>query len=405
MSERKQKLNILFIASYYYPYEIGGAERMLKIHMEGLKKNGHNVSLLTLGPKAVNVKQSEINNICVYRAPIKNVYWPKDPIKQNKIKKVIWHLIDIYNSRHNKDIDTIISKEKPNIIICENIAGWSPAIWKHIATKKHIPIIQITHDCAFLCTFGIMYRDGKRCIQPCLKCRFLTNSYRNNAKYVKEFVFVSKSQFDTFQRAKFPMSSSNIIYNAEPIKLEEKKNIWSGNRAMRLGLLATLSEAKGVLKLIKAFKLLKGDFKLYLGGNPISEVMHQQILDEIGTDKRITLCGYINSSKFFKFIDLTIAPSLAAESFGLIAIESCAKQVPVIASNFGGLSEIIKDGINGVHCNPTDVKSIANSIQKLYDKPSLYKQLCYNTIDSVRDFSSTNKMITNIEQLCYKNIK
>lgn len=404
MPENKRKLNLLFIASYYYPYEVGGAERMLQIHMEGLQRRGHTVSLLTLGPKANNIEQSKKNGISIFRIPIKNVYWPKSSLRHGKLEKIIWHLIDVYNPNYKHDIDFIINKVEPDIVICENIAGWSSAIWRHIAKKNNIPLIQISHDCAFLCAFGIMYRGGKRCNIPCSKCKLLTFSYRKNAKYVNEFVFVSKSQLNTFNEARFPMRSANVIYNAEPIMIEEKESIWNGKRPMKIGLLAALSEAKGVIQLIKAFKLLKGNFELYLGGKPISEEIHQNIIEEIGDDHRITLCGYVESYKFFKSIDLTVAPSLASESFGLVAVESCAMQVPVVASDFGGLSEIIRDGINGILCTPTDVTSIAESIQKLYDYPALYKELCNNTIDSVKDFISTDKMISKIEQLCYKNI-
>lgn len=404
MSDKKQKLSILFIASYYYPYEIGGAERMLQIHMEGLSNNGHNISLLTLCPKSNNIEQSEKNGIIIYRAPIKNIFWPKDTLKHNKIKKVLWHLIDTYNPKYNKDINSVINKVKPDVVICENIAGWSPAIWRFIGKRKNIPVIQIAHDSAFLCIFGIMYRNGKRCITPCKKCRALTFPYRNNAKYVKEFVFVSHSQLKTFKTNNFPMVSSNVIYDAEPITIEKKTDIWDGHRPMKIGMLAALSEAKGVFQLIKAFKLLKGDFYLYLGGNPISEEVNEQIHKEIGSDSRIILCGYTKAEVFFKSIDLTVAPSLASESFGLIAIESCAKQVPVIAPNFGGLSEIIKNGVNGLHCIPTDINSIASSIQKLYDNREFYNKLSNNTIDSVKEFTSTEKMISSIEQLCLKHV-
>lgn len=404
MLKSEHRLNILFIASFYHPYWIGGAERMLQIHMEGLNKYGHQISLLTLGPKSEDIEQSERNGISIFRTPIKNVYWPKDSSKKSKFKKALWHLIDIYNPRYNRSIDLVIDKVRPNIIICENIAGWSSAIWKHIA-KKNIPIIQITHDYAFLCIFGIMYRGGRKCTQPCAKCKLITLSYRKNAKYVNEFIFVSKSQLDIFKKAKFPMQSASFLYNAESLNIEKKKKIWEGERPMKIGLLAALSESKGVYNLIKAFKLLNGNFELYLGGEPISEDVRQRIIKEIGTDNRITLCGYVESSKFFKNIDLTVAPTLSSETFGLVAIESCAKQVPVIASKFGGLSEIIKDGVNGLYCTPSDVTSIASSIQRLYDNPSLYKKLCHNTINSVGQFASTDKMLSDIEQICYKHAR
>lgn len=397
----KRPLNILFIASYYKPYMVGGAEKMLHIHAEGLRESGHHISILTLGPnKSLDKEKAEID---VFRAPVKNVYWPLDKQKHSKYKKAIWHLADCYNPRHNRDIDKVIELTRPDIIICENIAGWSAAIWKHIGTKwKNIPIIQFVHDHAFICIFGIMFRHGTRCMKPCTKCKVFTAPYRRNAKYISEFAFVSQAQQKLFQASHFPMLSSSVIHNAEPIEMHNHESIWSGGKTMNIGLLALLSEAKGVLQLIRAFKLLRGDFHLYLGGNPVSEEFEKEIDREIGSDSRITKCGYVDSTAFFHKIDLAVAPSIWSESFGLTAIEACAQQVPVVASNLGGLAEIIKDGCNGLLCDPAKPSSIADAIQRLYDNPDLFKQLALNAQKSVSEFLSPKTMTSRLEHLCYK---
>ena len=52
--------------------------------------------------------------------------------------------------------------------------------------------------------------------------------------------------------------------------------------------------------------------------------------------------------------DLFLLPS-AQESFGLAALEAMACEVPVVASNVGGLPEIIEDGVTGFVCPPDAV--------------------------------------------------
>jgi len=56
--------------------------------------------------------------------------------------------------------------------------------------------------------------------------------------------------------------------------------------------------------------------------------------------------------------DLLLLPS-ENESFGLVALEAMACQVPVIASKVGGLPEVVRDGLDGYLVTPYDVRSMA----------------------------------------------
>lgn len=395
-----QPMRILFVASFYEPYMIGGAETMLKIHAESLARLGHHVALATLGPQKAIVKEKPVNGVSVYRMPTRNLYWP---VHNNKSywQKVLWHLIDCYNPMHHTDLRRIISAEKPQVVICESIAGWSPAIWKTFWSLG-VPVIQFVHDQSFLCGRGIMFRNGQRCMKPCRLCRFLRLGYKKNARYVNHFVFVSKAQQDFYEKCKFTHVPSSVIYNAEPIVPVEKQEHWTIKQPMRLGILGTMSQHKGLLNLIKAFKLLQGNFELYIGGNFCSDEFRAETIQLIGNDKRIHLLGYVKADEFFRHIDLTVVPSLWLESFGLVAVESLAHQVPVVTSNWGGLTEIESDGINGLSCDTSKPVLLAQTIQRIHDDEGLYMRLVKGAHASIEKFVDVEGMTHQIEQLCYK---
>ena len=62
--------------------------------------------------------------------------------------------------------------------------------------------------------------------------------------------------------------------------------------------------------------------------------------------------------RWLSVADLFLLPS-AQESFGLAALEAMACEVPVIASNVGGLPEIIEHGVTGYICPPEALEEMA----------------------------------------------
>jgi N-acetyl-alpha-D-glucosaminyl L-malate synthase BshA len=56
--------------------------------------------------------------------------------------------------------------------------------------------------------------------------------------------------------------------------------------------------------------------------------------------------------------DLMLLPS-ETESFGLVALEAMACEVPVIASDVGGIPEVVRDGQDGFLAQPGDVDTMA----------------------------------------------
>lgn len=79
-----------------------------------------------------------------------------------------------------------------------------------------------------------------------------------------------------------------------------------------------------------------------------------------------------------------VVPSLA-EPFGITAIESMLDGTPVIASNSGGLKEIVEDEKTGLLVSPGDVDMLASAILRLWQHPELRKKLAGASIEKARN--------------------
>jgi N-acetyl-alpha-D-glucosaminyl L-malate synthase BshA len=81
--------------------------------------------------------------------------------------------------------------------------------------------------------------------------------------------------------------------------------------------------------------------------------------------------------------DVFVLPS-AQESFGLAALEAMACEVPVVASNVGGLPEVIEHGLSGFLHPPEDFDAMAASAVALLEDPDLHRRVTQEAVKRVR---------------------
>jgi L-malate glycosyltransferase len=96
--------------------------------------------------------------------------------------------------------------------------------------------------------------------------------------------------------------------------------------------------------------------------------------------------------------DLLLLPS-DQESFGLAALEAMACEVPVVASNVGGLPEIIEDGVTGFACPPDAVEMMAERGVALLTDPALRDSITQRAVDLVRMRYCTQLVVPMYESI------
>lgn len=80
---------------------------------------------------------------------------------------------------------------------------------------------------------------------------------------------------------------------------------------------------------------------------------------------------------WFKVADCLILPS-RKEGLGSVLLEAMLAEVPVIASNAGGIPDLVKDGKTGLLIAPNDPQALADKILELYSNADLRRRLSEN---------------------------
>jgi len=103
----------------------------------------------------------------------------------------------------------------------------------------------------------------------------------------------------------------------------------------------------------------------------------------------ITFEGFVdNVNDYISCFDLFVFPS-RHEGLGSILFDVMQLQVPIIATNVGGIPDIIQDGINGVLIPPRSSTAIIEAINHLYRKPEVTGTLIKNAKNVIEKYAPT----------------
>ncbi len=369
-------MKILFVTEYYYPYIHGGAE----ISVFQLAKK---LRAVVLTPKYGQI--TDLGDVVVERFP-----WP---VKLREFSSqlspvffanpITWLYLTIIIIWKNQKI-------KADIFHCQSVNSF-PGVWlaSKILGKKTVLSIR---DNQILCNYGwcLSKNNGKACnfkdyfiddfrqyykdkvknknvitliinilfaINGRLRCSIL----KFFANLADEKICGSYSQQETLS---INGISANVIYNifefTKPVVNKYPKKIV---------LYATkLSSGKGLDLLLHSWVKVNQvlpNFKLKIIGNGDAS-FYENLANKLDISKTIVISprmGYQNIQKIRQSVFLEVTPSIYPESFGRTTLEAIALGVPVIATNRGGLKEIVEDGVTGYVVDP-DEKQLSDAIIK-----------------------------------------
>lgn len=200
-------------------------------------------------------------------------------------------------------------------------------------------------------------------------------------------------------------NSPMAIDNSKLYTLHSKLNCFT------LGVVSRLEKIKGMDLVVPAFaEVLKQhpDTRLIVvGDGSLRSTMEQQAV-ELGCAEHITWAGrqpQEELNKWYSQMDIVLMPS-RSEGFGLTAIEAMSNGCVMVASNVGGLPEVVRNGVCGLLHNSEDITDMANKIVSLISNEDKYKSLQAQSLHEVEKYSFEHyaELISNLyERLTNKS--
>jgi glycosyltransferase involved in cell wall biosynthesis len=184
-------------------------------------------------------------------------------------------------------------------------------------------------------------------------------------------------------RAGAPPEHIRLVFNGTDLRRFSPEN---GNRnELRFGpnmifACRQLFPRKGIRFLLEAGAQLKPqypDLKIVLAGDGFERPALAQLADELGIGSDVTFLGWVPNAElppYYRAAAVSVIPSLE-EGFGIPAAEAMGCEVAVVASDAGGLPEVVEHNVTGLVVPRGDSAALAQAIGSLLSDPQRRRQM------------------------------
>lgn len=169
-----------------------------------------------------------------------------------------------------------------------------------------------------------------------------------------------------------------------------------------LGCVANFDKAKGHRFLLQSFRKLcekhKNYFLLLVGHGPLLQETKEYVAKR-GLSGAVKFVGYQNQAHdIIAALDALIVPS-RSEAFGRTILEAMQVRTAVIATDVGGIPEVITNNFNGLLVMHGDVAGMVHAILRLTNQPELQERLIKNAFETVGENFSGERYANEIERI------
>ena len=145
------------------------------------------------------------------------------------------------------------------------------------------------------------------------------------------------------------------------------------------------------------------DCRLILIGDGPELPVARELAEQLGVLDRVTFVGVVDRvAPLLAAADLLLLPS-SSESFGLGALEAMASGVPVIASDIGGIPEVVEHGVTGYLAPLGDVERMAEYALDLLQDDDLCRRFCAAARDRAARLFDYRKLVPRYESI-YRSV-
>lgn len=174
-----------------------------------------------------------------------------------------------------------------------------------------------------------------------------------------------------------------VIHNGvEPYEEETADRVRAPSGDCTFGYFGRLAEEKDVATLVRATEVLARDAvaaRAIIVGDGYERVALERLAGELRVMDRVSFLGFRSDARaLMRAVDVVIHPP-RFEGFGLSLIEAMEASKPIVATRvIGGITELVREGVNGLLVPPGDASALASAMQTLVDDPYMRRRLGAN---------------------------
>lgn len=259
-------------------------------------------------------------------------------------------------------------RDRPNLIYINTVVVMDTLFASFLAPKK-AQIIVHAHE-----------------IAPPLVCRVFHYIYRLFGR-LKQFSLIANSRATALAYNLSSWPNTHLVLNGQHDIAEDALSMIqkSDSAPLNLLMLGRLYPRKGQGQLLEALSYLtieeQKSCALRIVGDSVpgqtefETTLHSQAVNADIAAASISFYPFSpRVEKHYQWADVVIFPSTEPESFGLVPVEAMSCSRPVIATDLGGVPEVVVDQETGILVKPDDPKALARAIRSYLRHPKYMVQ-------------------------------
>jgi len=367
-------MRFCMITTFYPPYHLGGDAVYVQALARAVRRAGHEVEVVhcedafRLGGRVPASLPPEDDGIVVHRlrsawgalSPLITQQTGRPGLKRHELEAILARDFDVIHF-HNISL----------------VGGPGVLSLGRARTKLYS-----LHEHWLLCPTHIFWKNRERacdrptCFSCCLRSGVPPQLWRLGTLIARELENIDL----LFAPSEFTAGKHRDAGISRPVEILPLFSRFDGvgvNAPVRAGrprflFVGRVTPPKGIRQLVDAFVRLP-EYDLDVAGDGELRVALEQ---EFESARNIRFLGEVTATELpalYAAARATIVPSLAPETFGLVAVESFACSTPVLALEAGGCGEVVRASNAGVVCDDMDALVVAT--HRLAREPRLAEEM------------------------------
>lgn len=360
-------MNVCLINALFPPDAYGGAESYVQRVANALDARGHDVAVLTTKPNdgGDSVEHTTLDDIDVWRMQPANLSHRSNGTGSSFLSKAVWHQVNVMNPVAARRVGLLLDRLRPDVVHTNNLMGLTTLVGRTIG-RRDVRHVHTLHDYSLICPKGTLLRDWTApedelvlCKNPPSPCRLYKRQHRFALGRPDLVLSPSRHVIDVHQRHGLfqDVRTRRLQLGVESVRGDGG---WTGEPSVLY--VGKHTEAKGVQVVLDAAELLPDVTFHFCGSGPNDDVTEARAAG----NENIIYHGYVSNEKIARLREeatVGVVPSLWMENSPYVIYEHFAAGLPVVASDVGGIPELVKEGETGSLFPPGDREALVDSLR------------------------------------------